>query len=47
VPIADSALLSAKIINGAVLKVYKGASHGLCTTIKSQVKEDFLAFINA
>jgi non-heme chloroperoxidase len=47
VPIADSALLSAKIINGAVLKVYKGASHGLCTTLKSQVNEDLLAFINA
>src|SRR6266850_4517499 len=44
VPIADSALLSAKIINGAVLKVYKGASHGLCTTLKSQVNEDLLAF---
>jgi non-heme chloroperoxidase len=47
VPIADSALLSAKIIKGAVLKVYKGASHGLCTTHKSQVNEDLLAFISA
>ena len=47
VPIADSALLSAKIINGAMLKVYKGASQGLCTTLKCQVNEDLLAFINA
>ena len=47
VPIADSALLSAKIIKGAVLKVYKGASHGLCTTLKSEVDEDLLAFISA
>jgi len=47
VPIADSALLSAKIIEGAVLKVYKGASHGLCTTHKDQVNEDLLAFIKA
>jgi len=47
VPIADSALLSAKIIKGAVLKVYKGASHGLCTTHKNQVNEDLLAFIKA
>jgi non-heme chloroperoxidase len=47
VPIADSALLSAKIINGAALKVYKGASHGLCTTLKSKVNEDLLAFIKA
>jgi non-heme chloroperoxidase len=47
VPIADSALLSAKIVKGAVLKVYKGASHGLCTTHKNQVNEDLLAFIKA
>src|SRR6266446_6245505 len=47
VPISDSALLSAKIIKGAVLKVYKGASHGLCTTHKNQVNEDLLAFIKA
>jgi len=47
VPIAGSALRSAKIISGAVLKVYKGASHGLCTTIKSEINEDLLAFINA
>ena len=29
VPIADSALLSAKIVKNATLKVYKGAPHGL------------------
>ena len=45
VPIADSALLSAKIVKKATLKVYKGAPHGLCTTHKQQVNEDLLAFI--
>jgi non-heme chloroperoxidase len=40
-------LLSAKIIEGAELKVYKGASHGLCTTHKNQVSEDLLTFIKA
>jgi fermentation-respiration switch protein FrsA (DUF1100 family) len=35
VPIADSALLSAKIVNGAVLKVYKGAPHGDACTMAS------------
>jgi non-heme chloroperoxidase len=45
VPIADSALLSAKIVKGATLKVYKGAPHGMCTTHKDQVNEDLLAFI--
>ena len=45
VPLGNSALLSAKLIQGAELKVYKGASHGLCTTHKNQVNEDLLAFI--
>jgi non-heme chloroperoxidase len=44
VPIADSAQLSAKLVKKATLKVYKGASHGLCTTHKDQVSEDLLAF---
>ena len=45
VPIADSALLSAKLVNGATLKVYPGASHGLCSTNKKQVNEDLLTFL--
>src|SRR5947208_722878 len=45
VPIADSALLSAKIVKNATLKVYKGAPHGMCTTLKEQVNEELLAFI--
>jgi non-heme chloroperoxidase len=45
VPIADSAMLSSKIIKNATLKVYKGAPHGMCTTHKHQVNEDLLAFI--
>jgi len=47
VPIADSALLSAKIVRNATLKVYKGAPHGMCTTHKQQVNEDLLAFFKA
>jgi len=45
VPIADSAKLAAKLIQGATLKVYKGASHGLCSTHKDRVNMDLLAFI--
>jgi non-heme chloroperoxidase len=45
VPIADSAMLSAKIIKNATLKVYPGAPHGMCTTHKQQVNEDLFAFI--
>jgi non-heme chloroperoxidase len=47
VPIADSALLSSKIIKGAKLKVYKGAPHGMCTTLKDQVNEELFAFIKS
>ena len=44
VPIANSAILSTKIVKQATLKVYKGAPHGMCTTHKQQVNEDLLAF---
>ncbi len=45
VPIGASALLSSKLIKNATLKVYQGASHGLCSTHKDQVNADLLAFI--
>ncbi|MGH6713874.1 MAG: alpha/beta fold hydrolase [Bradyrhizobium sp.] len=45
VPIADSALLSSKIIKRATLKIYPGAPHGLFATHKNQLNEDLLAFI--
>jgi len=45
VPIADSAMLSAKLVTGATLKVYRGGSHGMCTVNKNEVDEDLLAFI--
>jgi non-heme chloroperoxidase len=46
VPIADSAMLSAKIVKNAELKIYKGAPHGMCTTEKDKVNQDLLAFIS-
>jgi non-heme chloroperoxidase len=45
VPIADSALLTAKLVKGASLKVIEGAPHGMCTTLKDQINEELLAFI--
>ena len=45
VPIADSALLSAKIVKNATLKVYKGAPHGMPATLKDQINADLLAFV--
>jgi non-heme chloroperoxidase len=47
VPIADSALLSSKIVKNSVLKIYKGAPHGLPSTLKDQLNADLLAFIRA
>jgi non-heme chloroperoxidase len=47
VPIANAALLSAKLIRNAQLKIYKGGSHGLCTTQKDEINADLLAFIKA
>lgn len=47
VPIADSALLSAKLMKHATLKVYKGLPHGMCTTNPDQINEDLLAFIKS
>jgi non-heme chloroperoxidase len=45
VPFADSGALQAKLVKGSILKVYNGASHGLCTTEKDRVNSDLLEFI--
>jgi non-heme chloroperoxidase len=47
VPIADSALLSSKIVRKAALKVYPGAPHGLPSTLKDRVNADLLEFLKA
>ena len=44
VPIAASALLSAKLVKGATLKVIPGAPHGMCSTLKDQITAELLAF---
>lgn len=45
VPIADSAMLTVKLVKNGTLTIYEGAPHGLCTTHKDRVNEDLLAFI--
>ena len=47
VPIADSALLSAKIVKNAKLVVVKGGPHGMCTTMKDRINEELLTFFTA
>ncbi len=45
VPIDASAKLSAQLVAGAELKIYPGASHGMCTTLKDQINADLLSFL--
>ena len=45
VPIGAAALLSSKIVKGATLKIYPGAPHGMCSTLKDKVNDELLAFI--
>jgi non-heme chloroperoxidase len=45
VPIADSAMLSAKLVKGATLKIIPGAPHGMCSTHKDQINAELLAFL--
>ncbi len=45
VPIVASALLSSKIVKGSILKVYQGAPHGMCSTLKDRVNAELFAFI--
>jgi non-heme chloroperoxidase len=45
VPIADSALLSVKLLKNGTLKVYEKFPHGMCTTHADVVNPDILAFI--
>ena len=47
VPIADSALLSAKLVERGTLEVYKGLPHGMCTTHPEIINADLLEFVRA
>lgn len=46
VPIADSALLSAKLVKGATLNVIPGAPHGMCSTLKNEINRHLLEFLD-
>ena len=47
VPIADSALLSAKLLKKGTLKVYEKFPHGMCTTHADVINADLLAFVKS
>ena len=47
VPIAVSALRTAKLVKHGTLKVYPGLPHGMCTTHAERINADLLGFIKA
>jgi non-heme chloroperoxidase len=47
VPFETCGKVAAEILPHAELKVYKGGSHGICTTHKQQINDDLLAFLKA
>jgi non-heme chloroperoxidase len=47
VPIADSALPSAKLLGKGTLKVYEKFPYGMCTTHADVVNADLLTFITS
>jgi non-heme chloroperoxidase len=47
VPIADSAMLSSKLLRKGLLKVHQGFPHGMCTTHADVVNPELLDFIRS
>ena len=47
VPFPDAGALTAKLIKGAVLKVYAGYPHGMPITHSDVINQDLLAFIKS
>ena len=45
VPIAAAGMLSSKIVKGSESKIYKGAPHGMCSTLKDVINTDLLDFV--
>jgi len=47
VPIADSALLSAKLLKKGTLKVFEKFPHGMCTTHAEVINAELLRFFRS
>ena len=47
VPYADSAPLSARLVQNGTLKTYKGFPHGMPTTQAATINADLLAFLQS
>jgi non-heme chloroperoxidase len=47
VPIGASGMMTAKLVRGAMLKVYKGGSHAICQIEQNRVNSDLLEFLKS
>jgi non-heme chloroperoxidase len=47
VPVRDSSVKAARLINGAKDIYYPGAAHGITATLKDQINADLLAFLQS
>lgn len=47
VPIGASAMVSSKLVQNSILKVYPGGSHSLGDTSKERLNKDLLEFIRS
>ncbi|MFD1938845.1 alpha/beta fold hydrolase [Nonomuraea mangrovi] len=47
VPVAASALETARLVKDATLKIYEGAPHGLAGAFERDFNADLLAFLNS
>jgi non-heme chloroperoxidase len=47
VPVADAALLSAKLLQHSTLKIYEKLPHGMCTTHAAVVNAELLSFVTS
>ncbi len=47
VPIKAAGLKSAKIVKGAILKIYEGGAHGLTDSSKDRLNADLLQFLQS
>jgi len=45
VPIGAAAMLSSKLVKGAILKIYPGLPHGMCQTYPELINADLLGFL--
>jgi non-heme chloroperoxidase len=44
VPIVAAGNLSSKLVKNSIYKIYPGAPHGMCSTLKDKINADLLAF---